>query len=70
MKLNQILRQPIHIIKRHTAVVGLSLLLLTSTTFYPSDMVNDYAVSRGGRSSSVVMLTEWYVSGAPTPPSL
>lgn len=60
MKMIHILRQPMHVVKRHTAVAIMSFLVLISATFYPSDLKNDYAISRGGQSSTLVMLTEDY----------
>lgn len=60
MNILQILCQPLKIIKQHTTAVFLVVLVLISSTFYPSDMENDYSVSRGGKSSKLVMFTEDY----------
>lgn len=56
----QILRQPLIVLKQHTMAVFLAFLVIVSSTVYPSDMKNDYSVSRGGQSSKLVMFTEEY----------
>ena len=60
MNLTQILSLPMQAARRHTAALFLAVLILLSAMFYPSDMVNDYSVSRQGQSSALVMATEKY----------
>ena len=60
MNIMQILRQPLIVLKQHTMAVFLAFLVIVSSTVYPSDMKNDYSVSRGGQSSKLVMFTEEY----------
>lgn len=60
MKTVQILGFPLQAIRRHTTAVLMALLIIVSATIYPSDMKNDYSVSRDGQSSFLVMATEKY----------
>ena len=55
-----ILTQPIRIFYRHTILVVMMFLIITAASIYPSDLENDYAVSRGGHEMSFVVATESY----------
>ena len=55
-----ILTQPIRIFYRHTILVVMMFLIITAASIYPSDLENDYAVSRGGHEMPFVVATESY----------
>ena len=55
-----ILTQPIKIFYRHTILVVMMFLIITAASIYPSDLENDYAVSRGGHEMPFVVATESY----------
>ena len=55
-----ILTQPIRTFYRHTILVVMMFLIITIASIYPSDLENDYAVSRGGHKMPFVVATESY----------
>ena len=55
-----ILTQPIRTFYRHTILVVMMFLIITVASIYPSDLENDYAVSRGGHEMPFVVGTENY----------
>lgn len=48
MTFKELLSQPLKVIYRHTVVICMVVLIILAATFYPSDMKNDYAISKGG----------------------
>lgn len=60
MNIIQILCRPSVVFREHKIAVLLVLLVIVSSTVYPSDMENDYSTPRGGQSSKLVMFTEEY----------
>ena len=60
MTFKELLSQPLKVIYRHTVVISMVVLIILAATFYPSDMKNDYAVSKGGHERPVVFAFENY----------
>ena len=60
MSFINILTQPIRTFYRHTILVVMMFLIITAASIYPSDLENDYAVSRGGHEMPFVVATESY----------
>ena len=55
-----IIWQPIRVFYRHTVLLTMMLLVIILASIYPSDLENDYAVSRGGHDMPFVVATENY----------
>ena len=60
MTFRQLLSQPFKVIYRHGVVVCMVVVIILVATVYPSDMENDYAVSKGGHERPVVVAFEDY----------
>ena len=56
----EILRLPAANFRRHTGPIFLALIMIGGAIVYPSDLENDYSVSREGEKSKLVMFTEEY----------
>ena len=55
-----ILTEPIRNFYRHTIIITMMFLVIIVASIYPSDLENDYAVSRGGHEMPFVAATESY----------
>jgi len=55
-----ILTQPLRVFRRHSVLVFMMLLIIVSASLYPSDLENDYAVSKGGQDIPFVVAVEDY----------
>ena len=53
MTFRELLSQPFKVIYRHGVVVWMMVVIILAATVYPSDMENDYAVSKGGHQRPV-----------------
>ena len=53
-----ILTQPLRVFRRHSVLVFMMLLIIGSASLYPSDLENDYAVSKGGQDIPFVVAVE------------
>ena len=60
MTFRELLSQPFKVIYRHGIVVCMVVVIILAATVYPSDMENDYAVSKGGHERPVVVAFEDY----------
>ena len=60
MTFRELLSQPFKVICRHGVVVCMVVVIILAATVYPSDMENDYAVSKGGHERPVVVAFEDY----------
>ena len=60
MTFRELLSQPFKVIYRHGVVVCMMVVIILAATVYPSDMENDYAVSKGGHERPVVVVFEDY----------
>ena len=54
------LTQPLRVFCRHSVLVFMMLLIIVSASLYPSDLENDYAVSKGGQDIPFVVAVEDY----------
>lgn len=60
MTLFAIFKLPLRTFRRHAILVSMVVLIILSATFYPSDLEGDYATTKGGHDSALVMTTEVY----------
>ena len=60
MTFRELLSQPFKVMYRHVVVVCMVVVIILAATVYPSDMENDYAVSKGGHERLVVVAFEDY----------
>ena len=60
MTFMDILTQPLRVFYRHSVLVFMMLLIIVSASLYPSDLENDYAVSKGGQDMPFVVAVEDY----------
>jgi CDP-diacylglycerol--serine O-phosphatidyltransferase len=60
MTFMDILTQPLRVFYRHSVLVFMMLLIIVSASLYPSDLENDYTVSKGGRDMPFVVAVEDY----------
>ena len=60
MTFRELLSQQFKVIYRHGVVVWMMVVIILAATVYPSDMENDYAVSKGGYERPVVVAFEDY----------
>jgi len=60
MTFKELLFQPLKVIYRHTVVICMVVLIILAATFYPSDMKNDYAISKGGHERPAIVAFEDY----------
>ena len=54
------LTQPLRIFYRHTVLTIMMVTIIVSASIYPSDLENDYAVSKGGHDMPFVVAVENY----------
>lgn len=56
----EILKNPVRMLARHGRLFLFGFLVLLCATFYPTDLERDYATSKGGKNSELVVGVEEY----------